>query len=209
MLDEWHGAKLGDFGLARLGDHGARWQTTKAVLGTAGYIDLEFVNTRHPSTESDVYSFGIVLLEVVSGRAPVILPKPGGGSPPFVLLKWVWGLYGQNAILDAVDERLRGGGDEVDDRCKERVLVVGLWCAHPEQSERPSIAQAMHVLLSKDARLVPVLPPRMYGNMSGRGALSIEFESYSGDSSSTKTGDSKASSGSSSTALLRDSKERS
>ncbi|WVZ49555.1 LOW QUALITY PROTEIN: hypothetical protein U9M48_000901 [Paspalum notatum var. saurae] len=139
MLDEWHGAKLGDFGLARLGDHGARWQTTKAVLGTAGYIDLEFVNTRHPSTESDVYSFGIVLLQVISGRAPVVLPNPGGSGPPFVLLKWVWGLYGRNAILDAVDERLRGGGDEVDDRRMERTLVVGLWCAHPEQSERPSI----------------------------------------------------------------------
>ncbi|KAJ1276972.1 hypothetical protein BS78_05G257900 [Paspalum vaginatum] len=203
MLDEWHGAKLGDFGLARLGDHGARWQTTKAVLGTAGYIDPEFVNTRHPSTESDVYSFGIVLLEVVSGRAPVVLPEPGsGGGPPFVLLKWVWSLYGRNEILDAVDERLKGGSDEVaDDRCMERALVVGLWCAHPEQSERPTIAQAMHVLQSEDARL-PALPPRMYG------ALSIGYESYSGDSSSTKTGDSKASSGSSSTALLRDSKER-
>ncbi|KAJ1254548.1 hypothetical protein BS78_K034600 [Paspalum vaginatum] len=203
MLDEWHGTKLGDFGLARLGDHGARWQTAKAVLGTAGYIDPEFVNTRHPSTESDVYSFGIVLLEVVTGRAPVVLPEPGGGGAPFVLLKWVWGLYGRNAVLDAVDERLRsgGGGEVADDRCMERALVVGLWCAHPEQSERPSIAQAMHVLQSEDARL-PELPPRMYG------ALSIGYESYSGDSSSTKTGDSKVSSGTSSTALLRDSKER-
>ncbi|KAJ1276998.1 hypothetical protein BS78_05G260400 [Paspalum vaginatum] len=127
MLDEWHGTKLGDFGLARLGDHGARWQTTKAVLGTAGYIDPEFVNTRHPSTESDVYSFGIVLLEIVSGRAPVVLPEPGSGGPPFVLLKWVWGLYGRNKILDAVDERLRAGGNEVDNRCMERALVVGLW----------------------------------------------------------------------------------
>ncbi|CAO2178962.1 unnamed protein product [Urochloa humidicola] len=98
MLDDALGTKLGDFGLARLGDHGGRWQTTKAVLGTAGYIDPEFVNTRHPSTHADVYSFGIVLLEVVSGRSPVILRQ---GEPPFVLLKWVWGLYGRNAILDA------------------------------------------------------------------------------------------------------------
>ncbi|KAJ1276975.1 hypothetical protein BS78_05G258200 [Paspalum vaginatum] len=124
MLDEWHGVKLGDFGLARLGDHGARWQTTKAVLGTAGYIDPEFANTRHPSTESDVYSFGIVLLEVVSGRAPVVLPEPGGGGLPFVLLKWVWGLYGRNEILDAVDERLRALGAAVHGARAGRRAVV-------------------------------------------------------------------------------------
>nr|CAB3463954.1 unnamed protein product [Digitaria exilis] len=220
MLDESGGAKLGDFGLARLGDHGGRWHTTKAVLGTAGYIDPEFVNTRHPSTHSDVYSFGIVLLEMVSGRPPVILHE-GGGPPPFLLLKWVWGLYGRGRILDAADERLRGGGGGGDDdRCMERVLVVGLWCAHPDQSERPSMAQAMHALQSEDARLSE-LPQQMYyrtssssgfaitgRNAAGSGGLSIEGY-YSGDSSSataTTTGDSKISSGSSTTALLRDSK---
>ncbi|XP_066359824.1 L-type lectin-domain containing receptor kinase IX.1-like [Miscanthus floridulus] len=214
MLDDSLGAKLGDFGLARLSDHGGRWQTTKAVLGTAGYIDPEFVNTRHPSTHADVYSFGIVLLEVVSGRSPVVLRQ---GEPPFVLLKWVWGLYGRNAILDAVDERLRAG-DELHDECMERVLVVGLWCAHPDQSERPSIAQAMHVLQSEDARF-PALPPQMYKAASdlavtGRSYGALSIESYSGGDSSTTTttttttGDSKLSSGSSTTALLRDTKER-
>ncbi|CAO2170825.1 unnamed protein product [Urochloa humidicola] len=215
MLDDSLGTKLGDFGLARLGDHGGRWQTTKAVLGTAGYIDPEFVNTRHPSTHADVYSFGIVLLEVVSGRSPVILRQ---GEPPFVLLKWVWGLYGRNAILDAADERLRAGaGEELElhEECMERVLVVGLWCAHPDQSERPSIAQAMHVLQSEDARL-PALPPQMYKTASdlavtGRAYGALSVESYSGGDSSTATTtttDSKLSSGSSTTALLRDSKER-
>ncbi|CAO1948475.1 unnamed protein product [Urochloa humidicola] len=211
MLDGSLGAKLGDFGLARLGDHGGRWQTTKAVLGTAGYIDPEFVNTRHPSTHADVYSFGIVLLEVVSGRAPVALRQPG--EPPFVLLKWVWGLYGRNAILDAADERLRKAGG--DDECMERVLVVGLWCAHPDQSERPSIAQAMHVLQSEDARL-PALPPHMYKAASdlavtGRAFGALSVESYSGGDSSTTTATTTtttSSSGSSTTALLRDSKER-
>lgn len=211
MLDEALGAKLGDFGLARLVDHGAASHTTKAVLGTAGYIDPEFVNTRHPSAEADVYSFGVVLLEVVSGRSPVVLLP--GGRPPFMLLKWVWGLYGRSATLDAVDERLRGGGED-GDRSMERALVVGLWCAHPDQSERPSIAQAVHVLQTPDARL-PELPRHMYKTAassdlsfagSAYGAMSIE--SYSGGvSSSTMTGHSKVSSDSSSTALLRDSRE--
>ena len=207
MLDESLGTRLGDFGLARLGDHGARWHTTRAVMGTAGYIDPEFVNTHHPSTYSDVYSFGIVLLEIVSGRCPVILLE---GGAHFILVKWMLGLHGRNAILDAADERLRSGGNEADDRCMERVLVVGLWCAHPDPSERPSIAQAMHVLQSEDARL-PALTPQMYRTVSefavtGRaiGALSVQ-----GSSSTTTTtaGHSKVSSESASWALLRDSKE--
>jgi len=207
MLDESLGTRLGDFGLSRLGDHGARWHTTRAVMGTAGYIDPEFVNTHHPSTYSDVYSFGIVLLEIVSGRCPVILLE---GGAHFILVKWMWGLHSRNAILDAADERLRSGGNEADDRCIERVLVVGLWCAHPDPSERPSIAQAMHVLQSEDARL-PALTPQMYRTVSefavtGRaiGALVVQGSS----STTTKTaGHSKVSSESASSALLRDSKE--
>ncbi|TVU09227.1 hypothetical protein EJB05_42677, partial [Eragrostis curvula] len=151
MLDSSYNTKLGDFGLARLVDHGTGLQTTATVLGTAGYIDPDFVNTRRPSTESDVYSFGIVLLEIVSGRQPVVQ------APPFVLLKWVWSLYGQGRTIEAADARLRVG----DERQMERALVVGLWCAHHDPGQRPSIAQAMQVLQSKDAKL-PVLPPHMY-----------------------------------------------
>ncbi|KAM0925283.1 hypothetical protein ACQ4PT_004312 [Festuca glaucescens] len=103
MIDSSLSTKLGDFGLARLVDHGTGLlQTTKAVLGTAGYIDPEFVNTRRPSTESDVYSFGVVLLEIVSGRRPVIETP----ERTFTLLRWVWSLYDRSAILDAADERL-------------------------------------------------------------------------------------------------------
>jgi serine/threonine protein kinase len=207
MLDESLSTRLGDFGLARLGDYGARWHTTRAVMGTAGYIDPEFVNTHHPSTYSDVYSFGVVLLEIVSGRCPVIMLESGAH---FILVKWMWGLYGRNTILDAADERLRAAGDEADDRCMERVLVVGLWCAHPDQSERPSIAQAMHVLQSEDARL-PALTPQMYRTVSefavtGRavGALSVQSSS---SRTTTTGGHSKVSSESASSALLRDSKE--
>ena len=160
MLDSSYNAKLGDFGLARVVDNGEGWQTTKAVLGTAGYIDPEFVNTRRRSPESDVYSFGVVLLEIASGRPPVVLGQEPGEA--FMLLRWVWILYGRNAILDSVDERLRvSGGDELSEQQMVRVLTVGLWCAHPDWSQRPSIREAMRVLQSREADL-PVLANQMY-----------------------------------------------
>ncbi|XP_020149504.1 L-type lectin-domain containing receptor kinase IX.1-like [Aegilops tauschii subsp. strangulata] len=208
MLDSSMSTKLGDFGLARLVDHDTGLlQTTKAVLGTAGYIDPEFVNTRRPCTESDVYSFGIVLLEIVSGRRPVT--ETAGKS--FTLLRWVWSMYGRNTILDAADERLRG--NEADEQWMVRVLIVGLWCAHPERSERPSVAQAMHVLQSDEARL-PALALHMYRTVpdpasSGPyGSFSVE-SSNSGcvRSSSDSTGNTTLSSESSSTALLRYSRD--
>ncbi|KAM3254749.1 hypothetical protein ACQJBY_048308 [Aegilops geniculata] len=206
MLDSLHCTKLGDFGLARLVDHGAGLlQTTKAVLGTAGYIDPEFVNTRRPSTESDVYSFGVVLLEVVSGRRPVVETA----EESFTLLRWVWSLYGRDAVLDAADERLRG--DEADEWWMERVLVVGLWCAHPERSERPSVAQAMNILQSEEARL-PALPLHIYRTVpelesSGRnGAFSTDGTDCVGFSL-VNTGDATLSSDSSPIALLRRSKD--
>ncbi|VAI13990.1 unnamed protein product [Triticum turgidum subsp. durum] len=171
----------------------------------AGYIDPEFVNTRRPSTESDVYSFGVVLLEIVSGRRPVVETA----EISFTLLRWVWSLYGRDAVLDAADERLRG--DEADEWWMERVLVVGLWCAHPERSERPSVAQAMSILQSEEARL-PALPLHVYRTVpdlasSGRhGAFSPDGTDRVG-SSLVNTGDATLSSDSSPIALLRRSKD--
>ncbi|TVU09255.1 hypothetical protein EJB05_42712, partial [Eragrostis curvula] len=154
MLDSSYNTKLGDFGLARLVDHEAGPQLTKLVQGTVGYIDPEFVNTLQRSTQSDVYSFGIVILEIVSGRQPV-----DRWNPSFALLKWVSDLHSQGATVEAADPRLRG--DDAGDRQMERALVVGLWCAHHDPGERPSVAEAMHVLQTEDARL-PSLPTQMY-----------------------------------------------
>ncbi|WVZ88319.1 hypothetical protein U9M48_034854 [Paspalum notatum var. saurae] len=215
MLDESHGTKLGDFDRP-----GAPRRPRRRVAdhqGTAGYIDPELVNTRRPSTCSDVYSFGVVLLEIVCGRPPVVLAAEEG-KQDFVLLKWVWSLYGRSAALEAVDERLmRGHHNVLHEQRMERVLTVGLWCAHPVQSERPSIVQAMHVLQSDDRSLLPALPALMYKTaavnltVAGRadtyyGALSVE--SHSGVSSSLTTGNTNLSSdSSSSTALLRNSQD--
>ncbi|KAI4989614.1 hypothetical protein ZWY2020_036931 [Hordeum vulgare] len=140
MLDASGNAKLGDFGLARLVDHGAEPRTTQVVAGTVGYIDPELVNGRRPSTESDMYSFGVVLLEIACGRRPAT-----GGLPATVR-----GMYRQSRVLDAADQRL---GGEFDRLQMERLLMTGLWCVHHDPVQRPSVTEAMDVLRSHGAEL--------------------------------------------------------
>ncbi|KAK3129898.1 hypothetical protein QOZ80_6BG0486250 [Eleusine coracana subsp. coracana] len=122
MLDSSYNTKLVDFGLTRLIDHEAGPQRTKLIQGIVGYMDPEFLSTHQRSTQSDVYSFGIVLLEIVSGREPV-----DRHDPSFKLLRWVANLYSPQGemILDAADPRLRPGHED-DERQMKRALVVGL-----------------------------------------------------------------------------------
>jgi serine/threonine protein kinase len=139
MLDSNFNAKLGDFGLARLVDHVKGSQTT-VLAGTMGYMAPECVTTGKASKESDVYSFGIVALEIACGRKPI---KPSAPEDQVVMVEWVWELYGIGKVLEAADPRLSGHFDEQQ---MERLMIVGLWCAHPDRNLRPSIRQTIHVL---------------------------------------------------------------
>lgn len=139
MLDSNFNAKLGDFGLARLVDHGQQSQTT-IVAGTRGYMALEYVVSGKASKQSDVYSFGIVALEIACGRKPIDLSLE---SSHVDIVEWVWELYGEGKVIEAADPKLCGDFDEKQMEC---LMIVGLWCAHPDYNFRPSIQQAIQVL---------------------------------------------------------------
>ena len=104
MLDSNFNAKLGDFGLARLVDHD-RGSWTIDVVGTQGYIDLEFVVTGKACKESNVYSFGIITLEIACGRKPIDHRAP---QDQVVMLEWVQEPHGRGQVLEATDGRLGG-----------------------------------------------------------------------------------------------------
>ncbi|XP_049352870.1 probable serine/threonine-protein kinase PBL7 isoform X2 [Solanum verrucosum] len=85
LLDKNFHAKVSDFGLAKLGSDKAGGHVSTRVLGTQGYVAPEYALTGHLTTKSDVYSYGVVLLELLTGRVPVDMKRsPGEG----VLVSW-------------------------------------------------------------------------------------------------------------------------
>jgi hypothetical protein len=139
LLDADMNGRLGDFGLARLYDHGTDPHTTH-VVGTMGYLAPELGHTGKASKASDVFAFGVFMLEVACGRRPISLDEHGDH---LLLVDRVVEHWRQGTIADAVDPRLRG-----DFAVEEAsfVLKLCLLCSHPLPNVRPGIRQIMQFL---------------------------------------------------------------
>ena len=98
MLDSNFNAKLGDLGLARLVDH-VKGSTTTNLPGTKGYIALEYFTTSKATKKSNVYSFGIVALEIAFGRSAI---NPMAVEEQVVMVEWVQELYRKGQAIDGV-----------------------------------------------------------------------------------------------------------
>ena len=162
LLDADFSTKLGDFGVAKLVDPRLRTQST-GVVGTYGYLAPEYANEGKASKASDVFSFGVVALEIACGRRTY-----QDGEFHVSLVRWIWQLYLAGDILNAADERLcmSFNRDEM-----KRLLIVGLWCTNPNYKERPKTGQVIKVLLLEsplpellhdmhDPLLQPIPPPQ-------------------------------------------------
>ncbi|KAL5056724.1 hypothetical protein RYX36_028328 [Vicia faba] len=95
-------------------------------------------NEGRASKESDMYSFGIVALELASGRR---IFQDGEFHVP--LMNWVWRLYVEGNLMSAFDERL---DMEFDVSEIKGLLIVGLWCTHSNDKERPKAYEVIKVL---------------------------------------------------------------
>ncbi|XP_010543190.1 PREDICTED: lectin-domain containing receptor kinase VI.3-like [Tarenaya hassleriana] len=135
LIDSEMNPRLGDFGLARLYERGTLSHTTN-VVGTIGYIAPELARNGRASTASDVFAFGVLLLEIVCGRKPT-------DSENFFVAEWAMELYESGKILRAVDRRL---GSEFSVEEARLSLVVGLQCCHQKPAFRPPMRKVLRYL---------------------------------------------------------------
>ncbi|XP_037449361.1 L-type lectin-domain containing receptor kinase SIT2-like [Triticum dicoccoides] len=139
LLDDGLNGRLGDFGLARLYDHETGPQTTH-VVGTIGYLAPELAHTNKATPLSDVFSFGMFVLEVTCGRKPI---EPASQGNQLTLVRRVIDHWHQGILTDAVDTKLRGAYN-VDEACL--ALKLGLLCSHPLINLRPNMRQVLRYL---------------------------------------------------------------
>ncbi|KAF5453576.1 hypothetical protein F2P56_028473 [Juglans regia] len=164
LLDSELNGRLGDFGLAKLYEHGSNPSTTK-VVGTLGYLAPELTRTGKPTTSSDVFAFGALLLEVVCGRRPI---EPKALPEELILVDWVWDNWRVGAILEVVDPRIGGEFDELE---AVVVLKLGLMCSNNSPKARPTMRQVARYLEGEVALPESVEALDAYDEKKGGGEL--------------------------------------
>lgn len=137
LLDGEMNGRLGDFGLARLYDHGADPQTTH-VVGTIGYLAPELARSGNATPATDVFAFGMFVLEVTCGQRPV--NHQNTQDSQVMLVDWVLDKVHKGSFGDTVDARLKGSYDGGE---AYLALKIGLLCSHPFADARPTMRQVM------------------------------------------------------------------
>lgn len=139
LLDNEMNGRLGDFGLARLYDHGTDPQTTH-VVGTIGYLAPELGRTSKATPLTDVFAFGMFLLEVACGQRPIRLDTQDNHV---WLVDWVLEHWARGDLIGSLDKKLKG---EYDVDQASLVLKLGLLCSRPSPSSRPVMRQVVEYL---------------------------------------------------------------
>ncbi|KAJ6895335.1 hypothetical protein NC651_021746 [Populus alba x Populus x berolinensis] len=142
LLDSDYNAKLSDFGLARDGPTGDNTHVSTKVLGTRGYAAPEYVATGHLTPKSDVYSYGVVLLELLSGRRA--LDEERGGFDDETLVDWAKPfLIDSRRVLRIMDTRL---GGQYSKKAAQAAAALALQCLHTDPRNRPPMTDVLATL---------------------------------------------------------------
>nr|POF06790.1 putative lrr receptor-like serine/threonine-protein kinase [Quercus suber] len=140
LLDESFEAVVGDFGLAKLLDQRESHVTT-AVRGTVGHIAPEYLSTGQSSEKTDVFGFGILLLELITGQKA--LDAGNGQVQKGMILEWVRTLFEEKKLEVLVDRDLRGCFDAFQ---LEKAVEVALQCTQSHPNLRPKMSEVLKVL---------------------------------------------------------------
>ncbi|XP_009126677.2 receptor-like protein kinase At5g59670 isoform X1 [Brassica rapa] len=135
LLDENFKTKLADFGLSRSFQGGCESQDSTVIAGTCGYLDPEYCRTSRLAEKSDVYSYGVVLLEMITNQ-PVISEKCH-------IAEWVGSTLKRGDITEIMDPNLGGA---YDSNSAWRAVELAMSCADPFSSKRPTMSQVISEL---------------------------------------------------------------
>ncbi|KAH9295277.1 hypothetical protein KI387_038865, partial [Taxus chinensis] len=140
LLDENFNAKVSDFGLSKLiHARGHQNLPLTSVRGTRGYLAPEWLANLPITSNSDVYSYGMVLLEIISGRRNFDLMTLGRKR----FSVWAFEEYERGNIMDIIDEKL---GNDINIDLVQRTIEISFWCIQEQPSQRPSMGKVVQML---------------------------------------------------------------
>ncbi|XP_057478454.1 protein NSP-INTERACTING KINASE 1-like [Actinidia eriantha] len=140
LLDDYCEAVVGDFGLAKLLDHRDSHVTT-AVRGTVGHIAPEYLSTGQSSEKTDVFGFGILLLELITGQRALEFGK--AANQKCIMLDWVKKIHQEKKLDTLVDKDLKTNYDRIE---LEEMVQVALLCTQYLPSHRPKMSEVVRML---------------------------------------------------------------
>ncbi|KAI4350926.1 hypothetical protein L6164_005329 [Bauhinia variegata] len=147
LLDEHLNPKISDFGLARLFPGEDTHVQTFRISGTHGYMAPEYALRGYLSVKTDVFSYGVLVLEIVSGRKN---HDNQLSSEKIDLLGYAWTLFQRGKLMDLVDPALaKCNGDEA-----AMCIQLGLLCCQASIADRPDM-NSVHLMLSSDSFTLP------------------------------------------------------
>jgi serine/threonine protein kinase len=142
LLDENYNAKVSDFGLAKLispRDH--RYRTLTSVRGTRGYLAPEWLANLPITSKSDIYGYGMVLLEIVSGRRNF---EVSAETDRKKFSAWAYEEFEKSNVTAILDQRLTD--QDVDMQQVTRAIQVSFWCIQDQPSQRPKMGKVVQML---------------------------------------------------------------
>ncbi|RLN33648.1 putative DUF26-domain receptor-like protein kinase family protein [Panicum miliaceum] len=164
LLDRDLNPKISDFGMARIFTSNMTVANTNRVVGTYGYMAPEYASEGIFSVKSDVFSFGVLLLEIVSGKRNSGHHRYGD----FInLLGYAWKLWRVARAFELIDPVLGDSNDEVTSIL--RCVKVALLCVQDNAADRPRMTEVMEMLGQDDGAVLrdPKKPPHFHLRVSG------------------------------------------
>ncbi|KQK10021.1 hypothetical protein BRADI_2g51560v3 [Brachypodium distachyon] len=166
LLDESMNPKISDFGLARAFRGDQSRDVTRRAAGTLGYMAPEYAYCGHVSTKSDIFSFGVILLEIVTGRRN---NSPSQDTNTKNLLSDVWEKWRAGSVAEIADASL---GDLYPRAEMLRCVHVGLLCVQKEPALRPDASEVVLILHSQSTSLQVPSRPAFYSGTTVSGVAS-------------------------------------
>ncbi|XP_027167166.1 G-type lectin S-receptor-like serine/threonine-protein kinase LECRK3 [Coffea eugenioides] len=160
LLDDYYNARISDFGLAKLLQINQS-RTLTNIRGTRGYVAPEWFRNTQITSKVDVYSFGVLLLEIICCRRHVEDVEVGEGGNS-ILTDWVWDCF-QEGRLDALVEN---DFEVLEDRKKlQKFVMIGIWCIQEDPSLRPTMRKVSHMLEGIVEVMVPPCPSHFFSTI--------------------------------------------